>query len=110
MQRRNCAFTNQNSSGLAGNTFYGKRGIFEPAFLHWLEHDFRLSEFDLSEEDGQISLVFHGLWTETTLWEIYALSIIDELKTRASLKRLSEMDSTFCTREQKRGFGRRWTA
>ena len=77
---------------LAGNTFYGRRGIFEPAFLEWLEHDFRLSEFELSVEDGQLSLRFHGLWTETTLWEIYALSVIDELKTRASLKPLSEFE------------------
>jgi nicotinate phosphoribosyltransferase len=77
---------------LAGNTFYGRRGIFEPAFLEWLERDFRLSEFDLSEQDGQIALSFTGLWTETTMWEIYALSIIDELKTRASLKRLSELE------------------
>src|SRR6202522_3999476 len=77
---------------LAGNTFYGRRGIFEPAFLQWLDEDFRLSEFDLSVEDGQISLNFHGLWTETTLWEIYALSAIDELKTRASLKLLSEFE------------------
>src|ERR1700723_1021566 len=52
---------------LAGNTFYGRRGIFEPAFLEWLEKDFRLSEFDLSVEDGQLSLRFHGLWAETTL-------------------------------------------
>ena len=77
---------------LAGNTFYGKRGIFEPAFLDWLEHDFRLSDFDLALEDGQLSLRFNGLWTETTLWEIYALSAIDELKTRASLKALSEFE------------------
>ena len=77
---------------LAGNTFYGRRGIFEPAFLEWLERDFRLSEFELSEQDGQIVLSFSGLWTETTMWEIYALSIIDELKTRASLKRLSELE------------------
>lgn len=77
---------------LAGNTFYGKRGIFEPAFLAWLEHDFRLSDFDLAMEDGQISLKFEGLWTETTLWEIYALSVVDELKTRASLKELSELE------------------
>ena len=77
---------------LAGNTFYGRRGIFEPAFLEWLERDFRLSDYDLSERDGQLSLSFHGLWTETTLWEIYALSAIDELKTRASLKRLSEFE------------------
>ena len=77
---------------LAGNTFYGRRGIFEPAFLEWLERDFRLSDYDLSVQDGQISLSFHGLWAETTLWEIYALSVIDELKTRASLKRLSEFE------------------
>jgi nicotinate phosphoribosyltransferase len=77
---------------LAGNTFYGRRGIFEQAFLEWLDKDFRLSDFDLSAEDGQISLNFHGLWTETTLWEIYALSAIDELKTRASLKLLSEFE------------------
>ena len=77
---------------LAGNTFYGRRGIFEPAFLEWLERDFRLSDFELSVEDGQLSLNFHGLWTETTPWEIYALSAIDELKTRASLKQLSEFE------------------
>jgi nicotinate phosphoribosyltransferase len=77
---------------LAGNTFYGRRGIFEPAFLEWLEQDFRLSDFELSEQDGQIVLRFSGLWTDTTMWEIYALSVIDELKTRASLKRLSELE------------------
>lgn len=77
---------------LAGNTFYGRRGIFEPAFLEWLERDFRLSDYELSTQDGQFSLSFRGLWTETTLWEIHALSAISELKTRASLKRLSEFE------------------
>lgn len=77
---------------LAGNTFYGRRGMFEPAFLEWLERDFRLSDFILSVEDGQIALRFEGLWTSTTLWEIYALSAIDELKSRNSLKRLTEFE------------------
>ena len=77
---------------LAGNTFYGSRGIFEPAFLSWLEQDFRLSDYKLAVEDGQISLQFEGLWTETTMWEIYALSAIDELKTRASIKHLTELE------------------
>jgi nicotinate phosphoribosyltransferase len=77
---------------LAGNMFYGHRGIFEPDFLEWLERDFRLSDYELSVEDGQFSLSFHGLWTETTMWEIYALSTVSELKTRASLKRLSEFE------------------
>ena len=62
---------------LAGNTFYGKRGIFEPAFLEWLDRDFSLSDYELSVEGGQLELKFHGLWTDITLWEIYALSIID---------------------------------
>ena len=77
---------------LAGNTFFGRRGMFEPAFLEWLEKDFRLSDFELGVEDGQVSLRFDGLWTETTMWEIYALSIVDELKTRSALKVLNEFE------------------
>ena len=77
---------------LAGNTFYGQRGIFEPAFLAWLEQDFRLSDYELSVRDGQFHLTFDGLWTETTMWELYALPIIDELKTRASLAQLGEFN------------------
>src|SRR5450755_1174830 len=75
---------------LAGNTFYGRRGIFEPAFLEWLERDFRLSDYELSVKDGQFHLSFDGLWVETTMWELYALSILDELKTRAAMKKLRE--------------------
>ena len=75
---------------LAGNTFYGRRGIFEPGFLEWLERDFKLSEYSLSVKDGQFLLSFDGLWTETTMWELYALPILDELRTRQNLKRLSE--------------------
>src|ERR1700689_5086976 len=75
---------------LAGNTFYGRRGIFEPPFLEWLERDFRLSDYELSVKDGQFELSFSGLWTETTMWELYALSILGELKTRAALKKLRE--------------------
>lgn len=77
---------------LAGNTFYGRRGIFEPAFFEWLERDFCLSDYELSVQDGQFAISFRGLWTETTLWEIYALATISELKTRASLKHLSEFE------------------
>jgi nicotinate phosphoribosyltransferase len=77
---------------LAGNSFYGRRGIFEPAFLDWLEHDFRLSDYELSVEDGQLNLQFHGLWSATSMWEIFALSEIGELKTRSSLKHLGELE------------------
>ena len=75
---------------LAGNTFYGRRGIFEPSFLEWLEQDFRLSDYSLTVKDGQFLLSFDGYWPATTMWELYALSIFDELRTRASMKKLSE--------------------
>jgi nicotinate phosphoribosyltransferase len=77
---------------LAGNTFFGRRGIFEQAFLNWLEHEFRLSDYELTTRDGQLELRFSGPWAQVTLWEIYALAAIDELKTRASLKPLSELE------------------
>ena len=75
---------------LAGNTFYGRRGIFEPGFLEWLERDFRLSDYELKINGDQFHLTFEGFWTESTMWELYSLSILDELKTRAHLKKLGE--------------------
>ena len=49
-----------------------------------------MSDYKLSVKDGQFDLSFEGLWTDTTMWELYSLAIIDELKTRAGLKKLSE--------------------
>jgi nicotinate phosphoribosyltransferase len=77
---------------LAGNTFYGTRWIFEPAFLDWLEHEFRLSEYTVSEHEGQLVLRFSGLWSAVTMWEVYALAIVSELKTRAALAEMSELE------------------
>lgn len=77
---------------LAGNTFYGVRSIFQPDFLAWLERDFRLSDYEISEHDGQLVLRFHGLWTDVTMWEIYALAIVSELKTRSALAELGELE------------------
>jgi nicotinate phosphoribosyltransferase len=87
---RNVRFRRSELVWLAGNTFYGRRGIFEPAFLEWLERDFRLSDYELSVKDGRFHLSFDGLWTDTTMWELYSLSIINELRTRANLIKLSE--------------------
>jgi nicotinate phosphoribosyltransferase len=72
---------------LAGNTFYGRKQIFEPEFLSWLE-DFRLPEYELRKQDGQYELNFYGPWKYTTLWEIPALAIINELRSRAAMKGL----------------------
>ena len=91
---RNVRFRRSELVWLAGNTFYGRRGIFEPAFLEWLERDFRLSDYELSVKDGRFHLTFDGLWTDTTMWELYSLSIINELRTRANLKRLKSRSAT----------------
>ncbi|SEG65478.1 nicotinate phosphoribosyltransferase [Bryocella elongata] len=77
---------------LAGNTFYGVRQIFSPAFLEWLERDFRLSDYTITEADGQLIVRFSGLWTEVTMWEVYALAIVSEMKTRSALSTLNELE------------------
>jgi nicotinate phosphoribosyltransferase len=82
---RTLRFAKKELIWLAGNTFYGKKQIFRPEFLAWLEH-FQLPEYDLRTVNGEYELHFKGTWQETTLWEIPALSIINELKSRAVLR------------------------
>jgi nicotinate phosphoribosyltransferase len=77
---------------LAGNTFYGTRSIFEPAFLEWLENDFRLSDYTITENDGQLVIRFEGLWSEVTMWEVYGLALVSEMKTRVALSDLTELE------------------
>jgi nicotinate phosphoribosyltransferase len=76
---------------LAGNTFYGTKQIFEPAFMEWLA-GFRLPEYELTRRDGQYELRFEGPWTETTMWEIPGLAIINELRARAAMRAMSRFD------------------
>lgn len=76
---------------LSGNTFYGTRGIFCPEFIEWLE-EFKLPAYRLEEVDGQWELIFEGTWAQTTMWEIYALSIVNELRTRAGLEKMTEFE------------------
>jgi nicotinate phosphoribosyltransferase len=77
---------------LTGNTFYGTKQIFEPAFLEWLEHDFKLSDYEIHEDDGQLVIRFSGVWTEVTMWEVYSLAIVSEMKTRSALSTLNELE------------------
>jgi nicotinate phosphoribosyltransferase len=75
---------------LAGNSFYGTKQIFRPEFLAWLA-EFRLPDYELTVIDGQFELRFEGLWCETTMWEIPALSIVNELKSRAALRSMGRL-------------------
>ena len=82
---RTLAFTHRELIWLAGNSFYGKTQMFAPEFIAWLR-GVRLPDYELSRRDGQYELRFHGPWTHTTLWEIPALAIVNELRTRAALR------------------------
>jgi nicotinate phosphoribosyltransferase len=84
---RTLRLTKKEMIWLAGNSFAGRLQIFEPAFLAWLGK-FRLPEYELRKVDGQFELNFHGPWVETTMWEIPALAIINELRSRAAMKNL----------------------
>ncbi|MDO6967067.1 nicotinate phosphoribosyltransferase [Rhizobium alvei] len=86
---RSLRFTKKEMIWLAGNTFYGRKQIFEPDFLAWLS-TFRLPEYKLERRDGQFELTFEGRWKETTMWEIPALAIINELRSRAAMKGLGQ--------------------
>jgi len=84
---RTLRFSKKEMIWLAGNSFYGRKQIFQPEFLNWL-HDFQLPEYELRRKDGQYELHFHGAWSHTTMWEIPALAIINELRSRAAMKNL----------------------
>ncbi|MBD0413681.1 nicotinate phosphoribosyltransferase [Oryzicola mucosus] len=83
---RTLRFSKKEMIWLGGNTFYGRKQIFQPEFLAWLEN-FRLPDYELVRRDGQYELTFSGPWVYTTLWEIPALAIINELRSRAAMKR-----------------------
>ncbi len=76
---------------LRGNTFYGKRQIFSAEFMDWLG-GFRFPPYELERRDGQYVLTFEGSWVETTMWEIPALAILNELRSRAVLRSLGKFE------------------
>ncbi len=82
---RSLRFTKKELIWLAGNSFYGKSRMFEPDFLAWLA-DFRLPDYELRSVDGQFDLRFDGPWMCSTMWEIPALSIVNELRSRAAMR------------------------
>jgi nicotinate phosphoribosyltransferase len=88
---RTLRFTKKELIWLAGNTFYGVKQIFAPEFLKWLE-TFSLPEYELQVRDGQYELRFAGPWSLTTMWEIPALSIINELRARSSLRHMGRFE------------------
>ena len=88
---RSLSLSRGESTWLRGNTFYGKRQMFRPDFMEWFEN-LRLPAYHLEKINDQYELTFEGSWPEVMLWEIPALSIIMELRSRAVLKDMGKFE------------------
>ena len=88
---RTLSLTRGEVTWLRGNTFYGKQRMFSPEFIDWFEN-FQLPPYTLSKNDGQYELTFAGAWPEVMMWEIPALAILTELRSRAVLHRMGKFD------------------
>ena len=85
------AVSSGESTWLRGNMFYGKRQMFAPDFIAWLEN-FRFPAYHLERRGDQYELTFEGPWIETTMWEIPALAVLMELHSRAVTKGLAKFE------------------
>jgi len=81
---RGLALSRGESTWLRGNSFYGKRWMFGPDFMAWLD-DFRMPEYRLERRGDQYELTFEGSWPAAMMWEIPALAVLMELRSRAVL-------------------------
>jgi len=88
---RSLRLTRGESTWLRGNTFYGKRQMFRPDFMEWFE-GLQLPPYHLEKRDGQYELTFEGSWPEVMLWEIPALAILMELRSRAVLNTMGRFE------------------
>ncbi|WP_084861632.1 nicotinate phosphoribosyltransferase [Salibaculum halophilum] len=88
---RSLSLTRGESTWMRGNTFYGKRQMFTPEFMDWFEA-LRLPPYTLEKRDGQYELTFEGPWPEVMLWEIPALAVLMELRSRAVLGEMGRFE------------------
>ncbi len=88
---RSLSLSRGESTWLRGNTFYGKRQMFRPDFMEWLER-LRLPPYHLERRGDQYELTFEGPWPEVMLWEIPALAVLMELRGRAVLAEMRRFE------------------
>ncbi|XDA98506.1 nicotinate phosphoribosyltransferase [Sulfitobacter sp. LCG007] len=88
---RTLSLSRGESTWLRGNTFYGKRQMFRPDFMEWFE-GLRLPPYHLERKGDQYELTFEGAWPEVMLWEIPALAVLMELRSRAVLNGLARFE------------------
>ena len=88
---RSLSLSRGESTWLRGNTFYGKRRMFRPDFMDWFE-GLRLPPYHLEVQNGQYELTFEGAWHEVMLWEIPALAVLMELRSRTVLEGMGKFE------------------
>ena len=88
---RSLSLSRGESTWLRGNTFYGRRYMFTPEFVTWLE-GFRFPPYHLERKGDQYELSFEGPWIESMMWEIPALAILMELRSRAVLRHMGKFE------------------
>ncbi|NKX45299.1 nicotinate phosphoribosyltransferase [Roseicyclus persicicus] len=88
---RTLRLTRGESTWLRGNTFYGKRQMFRPDFMEWFEN-LQLPPYHLDRVGDQYELTFEGKWPEVMLWEIPALAVLMELRSRAVLRHMGRFE------------------
>jgi nicotinate phosphoribosyltransferase len=88
---RTLSLSRGESTWLRGNTFYGKRQMFRSDFMEWFE-GLRLPPYHLERRDGQYELTFEGKWPEVMMWEIPALAVLMELRSRAVLREMGKFE------------------
>ena len=88
---RSLRLTRGESTWLRGNTFYGKRWMFGPDFMAWLD-EFQLPDYRLERRGDQYELTFEGPWPQVMMWEIPALAVLMELRSRAVLRDMGKFE------------------
>ncbi|MEP3233693.1 MAG: nicotinate phosphoribosyltransferase [Hyphomicrobiales bacterium] len=88
---RSLSLSRGESTWMRGNLFYGKRSMFQHDFMEWLEN-LQLPAYHLEKYDGQYHLTFEGKWCDVMLWEVPALAVLMELRSRAVLKKMGKFD------------------
>ena len=88
---RGLSLSRGESTFLRGNTFYGKRQMFRPDFMEWFE-GLRLPPYHLERRGDQYELTFEGPWPDVMLWEIPALAVLMELRSRAVLRHMGRFE------------------
>ncbi len=88
---RTLSLTRGEVTWLRGNVFYGKLAMFSPDFIAWFEN-FRMPEYHLERRGDQYELTFRGSWPEVMMWEIPALAVLMELRSRAVVNGMGKFE------------------